>query len=376
MEIKIIDSLSNIRCSDWNALVKRDYPFIKYEFLFGLEKYQCVGAHFGWLPRHVVVFDQAQLIGAMPLYLKFNSYGEFVFDWAWADVYQRYGHDYYPKLVCSIPYTPISGPRFLLLDGYDYHAIFSLMIAEVLKFADDQAISSIHWLFLLKNEHQFLMDQGFLERNDCQFHWYNQNYQDFDQFLMSMSSRKRKKIKRERRQIQDAGIKVRIAYGDELSLEAWQKVYQFYQVTFLKKSGMPTLSFDFFQYLAEVMGRQLVIVMAEIDQQMIACAINFRDDNSLYGRHWGCDKDYHSLHFELCYYQGIDYCIAQQLQTFEPGAQGEHKLSRGFLPTQTQSAHWIAREDFKSLIQHQVIHEKEMIQLYMEELNQQSPYKK
>ncbi len=380
LQVHIIDSLATVDAVQWNVLGGDKEPFLSHEFLGALERNRCLSEEFGWYPRHLLIRDSnGVLLGAMPMYIKTNSYGEFVFDWSWASAYERSGLDYYPKLVTAVPYTPVSGPR--LLTHPDTHAdvdaklIKQIMAQQAIKYATDQQFSGMHWLFTTDEDTQVLKDLKLPLRMGCQYHWHNNGYENFDQFMEAFSSRKRKKVKRERRRVTEQGIKLRIVHGNEVDELLWNKVHYFYASTFDKKSGIPTLTLDFFKDIGQHMGEKIVLVLAEHEQRLVACAINFRSHDSLYGRFWGCDDDFHSLHFETCYYQGIDYCIQQGLKRFEPGAQGEHKIGRGFLPTRTWSAHWIANDEFRGVITDFCQREQRAMEHECEALKDLSPFR-
>jgi predicted N-acyltransferase len=311
----------------------------------------------------------------MPAYIKDNSYGELVFDWAWADAYHRAGLPYYPKLVTAIPYTPATGPRLLVAPEKDYATCATLLTDAGIKHAEQLNMSSIHWLFTNNKDSAFLKNRGYAMRLGCQFHWRNRNYANFDDFLAHLTSSKRKKIKRERRYVTDQNVELEIRHGQDMTDELWEIYHNFYTSTFNKKSGMPTLQLDFFREIGETMPANVVIVFAKHACNYVASAFNMRDTATLYGRHWGCNQEFHSLHFEACYYQGLEYCIEHKLTVFEPGAQGEHKISRGFLPTETWSAHWIAQPEFSDAISQFVEREQVGMQHYIESLKDHTPYK-
>ena len=375
-KIKILESLSELSAEEWNDLGAAPYPFLRHEFLSALEQTGCLGERWGWLPRHIVVFDQqGQLLAATPLYLKFNSYGEFVFDWSWADAYRRNGLAYYPKLVSASPYTPATAPK-LLLHPQAPEECQQLLMEATLELARRAGCSSIHWLFPTGDQHASFLRQGFMRRTGCQFHWSNQGYRDFDHYLDAFSSAKRKQVKRERRRVREAGIGFRLLTGKTASASDWQDFHALYESTFDRKGGMPTLSLAFFQQLAREMPDQVLLVQALRGDDVVAAAYNLVGEDALYGRHWGCREEFHSLHFEACYYQGLEYCIEQGLQRFEPGAQGEHKISRGFLPTPTWSFHWLENERFSHAIKDFVENEHEGMLDYMQELSAHSPFRK
>jgi len=375
MRTTILNRLDDIPCEQWNRVAGTTHPFLRHEFLAALERHGCVGEAFGWYPQHIALFDDTgSLAGAVPLYLKDNSYGEFVFDWSWAEAYERAGKRYYPKLVSAIPYTPVTGPRLLIRDDVDRAHAADLLIDKAMALAGQTRCSSLHWLFTSDGDTDVLLNHDLLRRTGCHFHWHDRGYHSFEDFLSRLSSRKRKKIRRERRFVDEAGIRMEVIHGHETSEAQWAIMHGFYRSTFEKKFGMPTLSLEFFLDISRRMGEQIVLVFAWLDRRAVAGAINLRSDTALYGRHWGCAEHFHSLHFETCYYQGIEYCIANRLSLFEPGAQGEHKISRGFLPTLTWSAHWIADAGFREAIERFLAREHELMLDYREEMNGYSPY--
>ena len=377
MHTTVIQQIRDIPAGQWNSVTGTGNPFLRYEFLAALEQHHCVGEHHGWLPRHIAAYDDdGKLAGLVPLYLKDNSYGEFVFDWAWADAWHRAGKPYYPKLVAAIPFTPATGPRLLVHPLAERARVVKSLVKEALALTEQTGSSSLHWLFTDKRDTDTLVEQGFMRRTGCHFHWSNQHYRNFDDFLSRLTSRKRKKIRRERRHVEEAGIQMEIVHGREATEEQWHVMHYFYRTTFEKKSGMPTLSAGFFHEISRTMGDQVVLVFATHQGKAVAGAIMLRGDDALYGRHWGCLQEFHSLHFETCYYQGIEYCIEHGLSLFEPGAQGEHKISRGFLPTLTWSAHWIRDDDFRPVIERYLLQEHELVIDYYNELSETSPFKK
>jgi predicted N-acyltransferase len=374
--IEIIDSLEDIEPEAWDALGGNDDPFLSHAFLHALEKHDCLGDRFGWYPRHILIFEQKQLIAASPCYIKTNSYGEFVFDWSWASAYERSGGRYYPKLICGIPYTPVTGKRLLVLDGReDRKALKQTLINIAIQFTQEQAYSGMHWLFTDEEDTALLRENSLSLRLGCQYHWHNDGYSDFDDFVSRFSSKKRKNIRRERRMVSDQQLTLEIFEGPEISDELWDLFYQFYLDTFEKKAGIPTLSLAFFKDIGAKLGNRVLLVMARDEAGYVAGALDFASKDGLYGRHWGSLKDYDSLHFETCFYQGIDYAIEKGLKRFEPGAQGEHKITRGFLPTRTWSAHWIADPEFSTVIDRFCRQEEPMMKEHCEDLFSLSPFR-
>ena len=378
MNIVFSDSIADIDKKHWDRLAGDDNPFIQHDFLLALEQHDCL-RQWGWTPQHCLLYDNDTLIGACPAYIKDNSYGEFVFDMAWAEAYLRSGLDYYPKLVSAIPFTPAQGPRLLASNNHidqvglqiKADVIKGGLVKALISYAEKNNLSSTHLLFCEQDDIKIINDEGLLLRFDYQFHWTNQNYQNFDEFLARLTSKRRKNIKRERRKIREGNIKIRVIEGKELNEEQWQLLYAYYRVTFMKKSGAPTLTLGFFKAVAH----KIVAVFAYHDNRTVAAAVCFKGKTKLYGRHWGCSDNYNNLHFEVCYYTGIEYCINNQLQVFEPGAQGEHKIWRGFLPTKTYSAHWIADDQFKAAIEDFLQREAAAMEKHGQFLLQSSPYK-
>ncbi|MCB1734728.1 MAG: GNAT family N-acetyltransferase [Gammaproteobacteria bacterium] len=378
--LEIHDSVTEIGVSDWNAIIADGDPFLDYAFLSALERHGAVGERFGWLPRIVAARTEAGvLIGAMPMYEKDNSYGELVFDWAWADAYARSGGRYYPKLVVGIPYTPATGARLLVhADAINPGAVRSALIDKAVSYARNRGLSSIHWLFPNERDMGELSRAGMDWRLGTQFHWFNrfgEGYRDFEDYLSEFSSAKRKKLRRERRRVEEQGIVLRRIAGHEVTASEWAIWQRFYQSTFDRKSGYATLSESFFADIGTALGDRVLLVLAEHRGAPVAGALMLRSDTVLYGRHWGCDADYHSLHFEACYYQGIDYAIERGLRVFEPGAQGEHKIQRGFRPTSTWSAHWLADPGFDKAVRHFLINERRRVAEYQAELTAHLPFK-
>lgn len=377
MRVDRLETLTELPATEWNGLVPDRNPFLCHEFLSALERHHCVGESTGWLPWHLVCRDErGRLLGAAPLYLKFNSYGEFVFDWNWAEAYRQRGLAYYPKLVGAIPYTPATGRRLLLAPDQPRPAE---TVGAILDFALEESrrlrLPSIHWLFPTPDELEPLLARGFLQRLGCQFHWHNRGYRDFQDFLDTFTAKRRKNINRERRRVRESGLELRLLHGEEIGEAQWHEVHAFYRSTFQRLGGVATLTLPFFLDIASTLGERLVLVLASHRGREVAAAISFRDDTTLYGRHWGCRAEYDSLHFEACYYRGLDYCIERGLRRFEPGAQGEHKIQRGFLPTLTHSAHWIAHPDFRHAIADFLAREAPAVREYAQNLLQHSPYR-
>ena len=343
LSAEFITSLDQISAENWNAIAGTDYPFLRHEFLYGLEITKCTTADTGWQPCHLLLRENQKLVALMPLYLKSHSYGEYVFDWSWADAWRQSGLTYYPKLVSAIPFTPATGPRLCTAPDIDVDRCFQAALGAIQKLATEREISSWHLLFPEKDVSEKLLADGLHRRAATQFHWFNNGYSCFEDFLAAFNSRKRKSLKKERQRVRDQGLELKTLTGDEIGIKEWEQFYRFYQLTYAKRSGHEGyLSREFFVEAAASMGDQVIMVLAYHDSHAIAGALYFRSSDTLYGRYWGCAREFDCLHFEACYYQGIEYCIANGLQRFDPGAQGEHKIQRGFHPVTTWSNHWIA----------------------------------
>ena len=372
MRVEIAESIASFNGQDWNSLVADQYPFLRHEFLLAAEQSRSVSAETGWSPRHIGLYDaRDKLCAAMPLYEKTHSWGEFVFDWSWAQAYEQAGFRYYPKLVSAVPFTPAPSTRLLTADD-NYKPE---LIGAALDYAQANGNSSLHVLFPLEDELPVLEEQGLKLRKDCQFHWHNNNYKTFDDFLATFNAAKRKKAKRDRRHVAEQGIRFRWLKGNEIDRATWSDVYQLISLTFLRRGSMPYFSEDFFLAVSETMPENIVVVLAEKNRMPVAAAIFYASEHALYGRYWGSDSHYNALHFETCYYQGIDYCIAQKKQLFEPGTQGEHKLSRGFRPVATWSAHWLERPEFFAAVGNYLDAEERHIDRYIEAAGEHSPYR-
>jgi len=373
MRMAVHHSIEEIAAAEWNRLVKNDNPCLRHEFLLAMEQADCVGPKFGWIPQHLSIRSEGELKGVMPLYQKTNGYGEFVFDHAWEDAYLKSGRPYYPKLVSAIPYTPAAGQRLLCAESESEE--FRLQLLQyATQLAEQSRASGLHVLFPDAVDHQFLLQQGMVSRHDCQFQWFNRDYQDFDHFLSSLIRKRRKNIRQERRKVKDAGITIRQLHGDATSEADWICFDRFYRQLFDRKWGMPTFNLEFFRQIAQQMPTKVLLVLADHRGRCVAGALMYVGGDTLYGRHWGCDGYFDSLHFELCYYQGIDYCIKHGLARFEPGAQGEHKVPRGFDPVQTCSNHWIADEVFRQPIAQFCAQERRAIEDYIVQVKECSPY--
>ncbi|MBY0613227.1 MAG: GNAT family N-acetyltransferase [Beijerinckiaceae bacterium] len=390
LTVRVAPSLALVPARDWDACANpadgrptqpgedMDNPFLSHAFLLALEETGCATARTGWGGAHVLVEDaKGALLAAAPCYLKTNSMGEYVFDHGWADAYQRAGGDYYPKLQVSVPFTPATGRRLLVRPSPLQDRARDTLALGLQALCDQTHASSVHVTFGLETEWAFLSKQGFLQRQDQQFHWVNEGYSTFDDFLAALASRKRKVIRRERRDaLADNGITIERLTGDAIRKEHWDAFFRFYTDTGNRKWGRPYLTRAFFDRIGEVMADRILLIMAKRDGRYIAGAINFIGGNTLYGRNWGAIEEHPFLHFEVCYYQAIDFAIERGLQRVEAGAQGEHKLARGYRPSLTYSAHYIADPGFRKAIASYLARERMHVELAQEQLNEFTPFRK
>ena len=371
LRVEVLERIADLDAAEWNRLAGPAYPFLRHEFLHAAEATGCVSARSGWQPRHLVLrAADGTLAAAMPLYEKSHSWGEFVFDWAWAQAYHRAGIEYYPKLVSAVPFTPAPSPRCLGAPD-----LAPQLLAAALELASDGDYSSLHVLFPDASELDGLRAAGLKLRKDCQFHWHNRDYRSFDAFLGSFSSAKRKKARRDRRHVREQGIAFRWLSGGELDAATWADVYHLISDTFLRRGSLPYFDHDFFVEVSRRLPQQVLVVLAEKRGTPVAAAVFYVGADTLYGRYWGSDAHYNALHFETCYYQGIDYCIAHGLRRFEPGTQGEHKISRGFVPVTTWSAHWLARPEFFAAVGRYIREEERHVDRYIAAIDAHSPYR-
>jgi predicted N-acyltransferase len=368
--IQVLDSLASIPASDWDTLAG-NHPLLSHAFLHALHESGCASAETGWAPCYLTQWREGKLAGAMPLYLKSHSYGEYVFDWAWADAYQRHGLRYYPKLLNAIPFTPVTGPRLLATSAPDRRALLN----AALEFARDTGASSLHCLFPPTDEVADFESRGLLLRASVQFHWSNQGFTDFEDFLARMNHEKRKKIRQERRKVRAAGIEFRWLRGKQACAQDWRFFVDCYNRTYRAHHSTPYLTMEFFQRLAQTMPDRLLLILGYRQGAPVAAAFNIIGTDSLYGRYWGTTEFHSGLHFEACYYQAIEFCIAEGIRSFEGGAQGEHKLARGLLPQRTVSAHWLAHPEFAQAVTRFLRKEATGIENYVDELTEHSPFK-
>jgi len=376
-EIQLGLAINDFDASAWNALVVDQSPFIQHGFLRALEQSGSVAAETGWEPCHLGVFRQGELVAAMPLYLKHHSYGEYVFDWGWADAYRRHGLQYYPKLLTAIPFTPSQSARLLIADPRLLADLLQPVVEAVKRFAEKVGASSWHLLFPDQASSALLDHTTLIRREACQFHWYNNAYETFDDFLNRCSSRKRKTLKKERSDIARQGFMFERLTGEQLTTEIWDQFYVFYQNTYQVRGQHGYLTREFFNGIHQLLADQVFLIMVrqETQPRYVAGAMFLKDKNTLYGRYWGCEQDYQNLHFETCYYQGIDICIADGLGRFDAGAQGEHKLRRGFEPVTTRSYHWIKHPQFSDAIRDFCLEERQHNKAYITAAAARLPFK-
>lgn len=370
LSLDITDAISQVDSASWDAIVG-DMPLLSHSFLNALESSGSVGDGTGWQPSHILVFNETQLVGAMPLYLKNHSYGEYVFDWAWAEAYARNGLPYYPKLLSAIPFTPITSPRLLTR----HPEIQLLMIKALLQIMEKHQLSSAHVLFPDDDSAQAFSNAGWLKRAGVQFRWQNAGFESFDGFLTTLSHDKRKKIRQERNRITASGVVCKRIKGADISPEQWEFFYRCYENTYFEHRSTPYLTLPFFQQIGRTMPQNILLVLAYVEDKPVAAALNIYDKATLYGRYWGALQYVANLHFELCYYQAQEFCIAENIEYFEGGAQGEHKLARGFKPRPTCSYHKIAHPDFARAIEDFVQQESQGMAAYTNELEERAPFK-
>jgi predicted N-acyltransferase len=371
----VSESLSDVPAQAWNRLAGDDNPFLCHEFLVALERHGCVGGDTGWYPRHLLVYSGDQLVGAAPMYIKVHSYGEFGSDWAWADAYQRAGVAYYPKLVSAIPFTPATGSRLLCAPGADSSAIKAVIVEAALEVARSSGVSSLQWLFASEDDNRLLVEKEHAGRIGCQYHWHNHGYRDFQDYLDHLRSKRRKQVRRERREANASDVEIRVLSGADTSEADWRAYHTLYSATYDRKWGFPSLTPDFFCEVARTMPDSAMLILAHRGAHCVAGAHLFRGRTALYGRNWGCQEYLPSLHFEMCYYRGIEYCIDQGLGVFEAGAQGEHKIWRGFLPCITHSANWFRDRRFRDAIGDFLEHEHAQINHHVAIMGEHLPFR-
>ncbi|KPV39593.1 hypothetical protein AN478_10675 [Thiohalorhabdus denitrificans] len=369
------DDIASFPAAEWDALAGDD-PFLSHAFLSALERTGCVGPGTGWHPAPIGVRDEAgTLVGAAPLYLKDHSFGEYVFDWGWAGGAERAGVPYYPKLVAAVPFSPVTGARLLVAEGRDGEAVRERLLTTATELADRFRCGAVQWLFPRPADQRALEAAGYLGRRDVQFHWYNRGYTDFEGFLADFSSAKRKQARKERRRAAETGLEIAVHHGHEVSPELWAAFHEGYAITTEMRGAPAYLNRAFFEKLGRTLGDRVVLVTAHRDGEYVAGALNLRSDTALYGRYWSALEEHDFLHFEVCFYRGIDYAIAHGLERFEGGAQGEHKLKRGFVPTITSSAHWIRHPGLRQAVGDFLERETPQIRAYAEEAAGHLPFR-
>lgn len=366
--MRFISGMNQFTAAEWDTLAGPQ-PFLRHAFLNALETSGCVSSRTGWQPHHLGLWRGSRLVAAMPLYLKFHSYGEYVFDWRWAEAFEQSGGRYFPKLLCAIPFTPVPGPRLLGPSRDDHPQLIRFLLA----FIQEQGLSSFHCLFPDDASDQIMDQANLLSRQGYQFHWPNQGYSHFEDFLAALSHDKRKRIRQERRKVHDAGIRFETRSGKDIHESDWDFFHQCYVRTYRQHRSSPYLNREFFQLLGETMLQHTMLVLGYRYDKLVCSALNFYDSERLYGRYWGALEHVPGLHFETCYYQGMEFCIDRKLKVFEGGAQGEHKLARGFMPVVTKSRHWLRDNDFRHTVSDFLLREKHALNNYVNELG--NPYK-
>jgi predicted N-acyltransferase len=374
--VSVLRSIHEIAAADWDACAGPGNPFLSHAFLSALEDSGSVKAETGWLPQHLVYADEGgRIAGVVPLYLKGHSQGEYVFDWGWADAYERAGGEYYPKLLSAVPFTPVTGPRLLTHPDTDAEAVRDILIGGLIEITRRFNVSSLHVNFLPESQWQALGEAGFLQRVGLQYHWHNEGYAEFEDFLGALSSRKRKAIRKERKAAAESGLTIRRLTGGMIEPRHWDAFYRFYMDTSDRKWGSAYLTRDFFDLLGERLADRVLLVIAEMGGTPVAGALNLIGDTTLFGRNWGCIADFKFLHFELCYYQAIDFAIERGLEWVEAGAQGQHKIQRGYLPRYTYSAHLIPSQSFRDAVGDFLRRERMQMEYEKDALEKQSPFR-
>ena len=372
LEAKLVQGIEQIPEATWDACVGPDQPFLRHAFLATMEQSGSACSDTGWMPLHLVVERNGEMLGCAPMYLKSHSYGEYVFDWGWADAYERAGGRYYPKLQVAVPFTPVPGPRLLLRpDVTDARPVIRAMLSA----AEEIGVSSLHVTFCQEEEWSRFGEAGMLTRTGTQYHWFNRGYDSFDAFLANLKSSRRKNIRKERARVRDQGLQLETLTGDQLTPDIWDAFYPFYRNTVDKRWGNAYLTKRFFQQLGQLMPERVVLIMARYQGRYVAGALNLRGADTLYGRVWGCRQEFEFLHFEACYYAAIDFAIEHGLARVEAGAQGMHKLQRGYEPTPTYSAHWIRDRGFRSAVERFLEQERQSIVVERAELREHLPFR-
>lgn len=373
LQPRVHSHINELSAAHWDALRPDDNPFLAHRFLAALEATGCIRAEWGWQAHHLGLYEDGELVAAMPLYLKGNSHGEFVFDWSWASAWERAGGEYYPKLLNAVPYSPVPGPRLLVGHSSQAARYRQALVTALQRQVEALALSSAHANFLSEDDLP-AFDSDWLTRSDIQFHWTNRGYADFADFLAALSHKKRKNIRQERAHVAQSGLHIEMRGGDTLSQDEWRQVHALYTATFDAKGNHAALTQAFFMELGQSFGDAVQLALAWRDDDIIAMALSLQSSETLYGRYWGARMEVPGLHFELCYYQGIEHAIRRRLQRFEPGAQGEHKMARGFLPVRTHSRHYLADEGFRTAVRQALAREALGMADYLQELLEHSPY--
>ena len=373
--VTTVERIADVPAPQWDALGGENHPFTRHAFLDALERHDCVGERVGWIPSHILVHAGERLVGATPAYVKLHSQGEFVFDWSWAEAYARHGLEYYPKLISAIPFTPSTGPRLLVHRAAPGRTVRRVLAAGAVEVAKATGASSFHWLFPREPDAVSLEQSGLLIRSGCQFHWMNRGYRDFRDYLDALTSKRRKEIRRERRDAASAPVEIEIHDGRTATEAHWHAYHALYSSTYDRKWGYAALTPSFFASVADSIPEQTLVVLARRGGRHVAGAHCFVGRDTLFGRNWGCVEHHRGLHFEMCYYRLIEYCIRHGLQRFDAGAQGEHKLMRGFLPVETRSAHWIRDSRFRDAISRFLADERAGITSYRSAMARHSPYR-
>ena len=374
---EVVERLADVLAAEWDALDGAGNPFVAHAFLEALEAHGCVGGDSGWAPRHLLLRDESgRLAGAVPRYEKAHSWGEFVFDWGWAQSYARAGLPYYPKQLAAVPFTPVTGPRLLVRPGPDAAALRRTLAEWLVESARRDGVSGTHVNFTTAEDQAALEEAGFLRRHDCRFLWRNRGYRDFEDFLDGLRSDKRKNLRRERRRVAEAGVEVETLRGEQIGEALWQTIFGFTERTFLRHGNAHYLTAGFLAEVARRLPGAVVVVLARQAGAPLAASIFVQGGGTLYGRYWGAARHEDCLHFEACYYRGIEHCIAQGLECFDPGTQGEHKLARGFAPTLTSSAHWLAHGAFRAAVARYLERERAAVAEYAESAAMHLPFQR
>jgi predicted N-acyltransferase len=376
LSLNVVSSIGQVDAAAWDTCAGASNPFVSHAFLSALEDSGSVSAEAGWQPQHVVLKDSGRIVGCAPLYLKGHSYGEYIFDWGWAQAYERAGGRYYPKLQCAVPFTPVTGPRLLVAENEPQREDLQRTLATgIVALARQLKVSSAHVTFATEAEHQLMAEEELMPRWSEQYHWKNEDYATFDHFLAALSSRKRKTIRRER-EIANERVNISVLTGDDIKARHWDAFFKFYINTSDRKWGQAYLNREFFALMGERLKDAVVLVVGEEDDRLVCAALNLRGGDTLFGRNWGTAVDYPMLHFEVCYYRAMDFAISEKLAWVEAGAQGEHKIQRGYLPRRTYSNHWIADQGFRAGVADFLKRERTAVTQQMAELTEMGPFKK